>query len=217
MDRRNFLLGLGILGALGPRVANSVVKNSLPPEGAGLFYQLIFGDSVIGSQRIKIRSHDDKDHVIVDHEVDMEVRVLFTVAYSLKHRSTEVWNGYNLISIDSETKENNQNHVIKGNATHGDFVLHNENGALDVRGNVVTLDSFWLASAMSTPKLINTRNGDIAIPKSKSLGNGRWHLKADFPHGPIEATMKFNGDFLEQAEIDSAGHIVKIKRMNHSN
>ena len=215
MDRRNFLLGVGVLGALGPHMANAVVKNSLPPEGVRLAYRLIFGDSEIGTQEIRIRSHDENNHVVVEHKIDMEVRVLFTVAYSLKHRSTEVWNGFNLMSINSRTKENNQSHIVKGKkSSHGDFILQNKSGALEVKGNMITLDSFWLASAMSAPKLINTRNGDIAIPKTKSLGNDRWHLKAKFPHGPIEATMQYDGNFLVWAEVDSAGHTVKIERIH---
>lgn len=214
MERRDFLVGLGVLGAFGTRMANAVVKDKLPPEGVQLIYRLSFGDSEIGTQKVTIRSHDKEDHVIVEHEIDLEVRILFVVAYSLTHRSTEIWHGFDLKSVNSDTNENGQRHIVEGEASQQGFKLRNENGLLIVSGNVVTLDSFWLASTMSAPKIINTRNGDIATPEIKSLGKELWHLKAKFPHGSVEATMRFDGDFLKHAEVDSDGHTVKIERIS---
>lgn len=50
-------------------------------------------------------------------------------------------------------------------------------------------------------------------PIVKQLGEDRWHLKAVFPHGQSEATMRFSGDFLAEAEVDSDGHTVRIERI----
>jgi hypothetical protein len=48
----------------------------------------------------------------------------------------------------------------------------------------------------------------------KDLGNGRWHLKANFDHGVIEATVRFDGNFLVEAEVDSDGHTVRMERID---
>ena len=77
----------------------------------------------------------------------------------------------------------------------------------------MTTDSFWLAAAMDAPKIVNIRTGEAVSPTVKELGNGRWQLKAAFDHGPIEATVRFDGDFLAEATIDNGGHTIKMERI----
>ena len=59
---------------------------------------------------------------------------------------------------------------------------------------------------------MNTRTGDVALSQITDLGAGRYHLRADFDHGPVEANLQFEGEFLLDAEIDSDGHVVGFKR-----
>jgi hypothetical protein len=215
MLRREFVAGIGVLSVFGSRMTRAAVKDPLPQEGVEFIYRVLFGGNEIGTQKVSIRQHDTAGHVVVEHQIKLEVRILFAVAYALEHRSTEVWEGFTLKSVHSETIENTEQTVVEGEATEAGFRIRNAHQSERVvQEGVVTSDSFWLAAAMKSPKVINTRTGDTASPDLKDLGNGRWHLKANFDHGPIEATMRFDGDFLVEANVDSDGHTVRMERID---
>ena len=213
MQRRDFLTGMGLLAALGPRAVSAVVNDVLPAEGVVLNYRVLFNGGDIGYQRIRIRKHDVAGHVVVEHDTKLEVRILFAVAYSLEHRSTEVWEGFTLKSVRSETVENNQRTLVEGRATDEGFHLNNQENEWLTPGGLVTSDSFWVAAALEAASVVNTRTGDTAVPVLKKIGDDRWHLSAVFPHSPIEATLEFDGGFLRQAEIDADGHRVRLVRL----
>lgn len=214
MLRRKFVAGIGFFSVFGPQMTRAAVKDPLPPEGVEFIYRVLFGGSEIGTQTVSIRQHDTAGHVVVEHQIKLEVRILFAVAYALEHRSTEVWEGFTLKSVHSETIENTERTVVKGEATEAGFRIRNAQSEWVVQEGAVTSDSFWLAAAMKSPTVINTRTGETASPDLKDLGNGRWHLKANFDHGPIEATMRFDGDFLVEADVDSDGHTVRMERID---
>ena len=213
MQRRKFLTGMGLLAAFGARTVSAVVKDVLPPEGVVLNYKVLFNGSDIGHQRIHIREHDVAGHVVVEHDTKLEVRILFSVAYSLEHRSTEVWEGFTLKSVNSETVENDRRTLVEGHATDKGFHLDNQKTQWLTPGDLVTADSFWIAAALEAASVVNTRNGDTAMPVLKKLGEERWHLSASFAHGSVDATLEFDRGFLREAEVDSDGHLVRLVRV----
>lgn len=213
MQRRGFIAGIGLLTAFGPRLGNAVVKDPLPPAGVEFDYNVFFGDKQIGTQKLRIRDHDLAGHVVIDHEAKMQVRLLFAVAYSLEHRSTEIWDGFELKSIHSDTTENGERTLVIGEATEKGFVIRNGEQHWLAPAGVVTSDSFWIATAMNACNVVNARTGDYARPDVRDLGDGRWHLKGAFEHGSVEATLRFAGNFLAEAEVDSDGHTVRLVRV----
>ena len=213
MQRRDFLTGMGLLAALGPRAVSAVVNDVLPPEGVVLNYRVLFNGSDIGYQRIRIREHDEAGHAVVEHDTKLEVRILFAVAYSLEHRSIEVWEGFTLKSVESETVENDQRTLVEGRATDKGFYLNNQTSQWLTPGELVTADSFWIAAALEAASVVNTRTGDTAKPVLKKIGDDRWHLSAAFAHGAVDATLEFDNGFLREAEVDSDGHLVRLVRI----
>lgn len=203
---------MGLLAAFGPRAVSAVVDDVLPPEGVVLKYRVLFNGSEIGHQQIRIREHDLDGHVIVEHDAKFEVRILFAVAYSLEHRSTEVWEGFTLKSVESETIENDQRTLVKGRATEKGFHINNRNSEWLTHGNLVTADSFWIATALEAASVVDTRTGDAAVPVVEKVGEDRWHLSAAFAHGTVDAKLEFDGGFLREAEVDSGGHRVHLVR-----
>ena len=212
MHRRDFLGGIGLLALFGPSV-RAAVTDPLPPEGVEITYRALFGSSEIGWHKIRIREHDDRGHVEIEHESKLKVRILFAVAYSLDHRSTEVWEGFQLKSVRSETIESNERSVVEGDTSGQSFIIHNKTGKHEVPIHVATTDSFWVAAALKEPTVVNARTGETATPNVEKLPDGRWHLKADFEHGTVDAKLRFDGDFLDEAEVDSDGHLVRLVRV----
>jgi len=213
MQRREFMAGTAFLAVFGAQAARAVVRDPLPPQGVEFTYRILFRDAEIGQQKVRIRKHDLAGHVVIEHETQMQVRILFSVAYALDHRSTEVWDGFRLKSIRSETVENKERIVLNGEATEGGFRIRNADQEWLAPTGVVTSDSFWVAAAVDACRVVNARTGDTAAPAVTDLGNGRWHLRADFDHGPVEAKLRFDGDFLAEAEVDSDGHTVRLVRL----
>lgn len=213
MLRREFMAGLGIFAVLGPRKINAAVRDPLPAEGVELVYKVLYGENEIGTQKVKIREHDEAGHVVIEHEMAVEVRIFFARAYALEHRSTEIWEGFKLKSLRSETVENDERYFVEGSLSDAGFRVKNFDKTWHVPEDAVSSDSFWLAAALDAPRVINTRTGDTASPIVNQLDAERWHIKADFDHGPIEATVRFDGDFLAEAVIDSDGHTVTLQRI----
>ena len=213
MLRREFIAGLGVLAVSGPQATQAAVRDPLPAEGVGFTYRVLFSGSEIGTQTVSIREHDKAGHVVVEHKTKLKVRILFAVVYALDHHSTEVWEGFTLKSMRATTVENGEKSEVEGDASADGFQIRSADKKWVAPPTVVTSDSFWIATAMDSPSIVNTQTGDTAAPKVQDLGNGRWHLRADFAHGPVEATVRFDGEFLAEAEVDSDGHKVRLERL----
>lgn len=215
IKRRDFLLSLGALGLAGPYAAMGKLKGEIPHEGVELDYRVLFGGNEIGHQTISVSHHDQPGKIAVNYKIDLEVRILFAVAYSLEHDSTEVWDHHRkLHAIKSRTVENGKTSLVHGGLEQGGFHVKGNNGVHKGPGDMITSDSFWLAAALDSHSVMNTRTGDIAKPKVKKLKEGHYHLKAEFAHGPIEANLHYKDDFLLEAEIDSDGHVIRFERIN---
>lgn len=214
MNRRRVLAGMGLAAIVSPAFGMQTVRDQMPDEGFKLKYKVSLGDSHIGHQEVVISKHTADDHLIIEHLVDVEVRMLFAVVYSMNHQSTEVWTvDKRLVSVESKTIENGKLAEVAG--VHKEDGLHilgefGEYAGLDA---AVTTDSFWIASALEAPAIINTRTGELAKPKISKHADGTHQMNIDFPHGSVVARLSFDGDFLQRAEIDSDGHIVKFERI----
>ena len=181
MKRRDFVMGLGLLGMMGPSMSMTSIKEKLPSEGFNLKYQVFYGGNEIGSQTVAITEHTEGDHLVIEHSIELEVRILFAVAYSLEHKSREIWStDRRLISVEAETIENGDKALVKG--LHKEDGFHISGGYGDHTGlnSLVTSDSFWVASAMDAPMIMNVRTGDLAKPHISAIGKEKFHLKADF-------------------------------------
>ena len=213
MKRRNFAAGMAVLAAFGPRALQAAVRDPLPAEGVELTYKVFYGKQDIGQQTVSIRQHDEAGHVVVAYRTKLKVKILFTTAYELDHNSTEVWNGFILKSLRAKTVEDGEHFEVEGEATDDGFRVRQGLSDWTAPNDTVTSDSFWIAAALSAPNVINARSGQSSALEVTDLGNGRWHLVAEFDDGPIRATLRFDGDFLAEAEVDSEGHLVNFQRV----
>ena len=213
MKRRSFTAGMAVLAAFGPRVLQAAVRDPLPEEGVELTYKVFYGKQDIGEQKVSIKQHDEAGHVVVAYRTKLKVRILFTTAYELDHNSTEVWDGFTLKSLRSKTVEDGENFEVEGQATNDGFRVRQGLSDWTAPTDTVTSDSFWVAAALSAPNVINARSGQSSALQVTDLGNGRWRLVAEFDDGPIKATLRFDGDFLAEADVDSDGHVVNFQRV----
>ena len=214
MKRRDFILGLGLMGLAGPALNMTSIKEKLPAEGFKLDYRVFYGGNEIGMQSVAITEHIEGDHLVIEHDINLQVKILFAVAYSLEHKSREIWStDKRLISVEAETIENGDKALVKGMHKDDGFHINGNYGEHTGLNSLVTSDSFWIASAMQAPMIMNVRTGDLAKPDITPINENSFHLKADFEHGAVDAKLEYEEDFLKHAEIDSDGHIVKFERV----
>ena len=204
---------MAVLAAFGPRVLQAAVRDPLPAEGVELTYKVSYGEQEIGEQKVSIRQHDEAGHVVVAYSTKLKVRILFTTAYELNHNSTEVWDGFTLKSLRSKTIEDGEQFEVQGEATSEGFRVRQGLSDWTAPDDSVTTDSFWVAAALTAPNVINARSGQSSALQVTDLGNGRWRLVAEFDDGPIKATLRFDGDFLAEADVNSEGHVVNFQRV----
>lgn len=212
VTRRDLLVGLGLYGLISSAKGGMKSVNAeFPSDGLELKYRVFYGGNEIGYQKISVKKH--ADDVVIEHETKLEVRVLFAIAYSLDHISTEVWApNHQLVSINSTTIENGEKTEVLGRQRGNGLHIQGGYGEHAELNSIVTTDSFWFASALQNPMIINTRTGDVAEAKVSRIEENRFHVKADFAHGSVEAKLRFDNNFLVDAEIDSDGHIVRFMR-----
>lgn len=212
LHRREVLAGFGAAAILMPEMGSTAVRSPLPTEGVRLSYSVFYGESRIGQHDVLIREHDEADHVVIQHALSAEVRVFFAVAYSLEHRSTEIWRGSELRSIRSETVENDERFLTEAEPIDEGMFLRSERHEVIVPHGAVSSDSFWLAASLKAPAIVNVRSGEVAIPTIRKRNDGRFEFSAKFPHGSIEAELLFDGEFLREARTESGGHEVVFRR-----
>ena len=215
MERREFLLGLAALGILGSNSAGAKIRGEFPEEGVHIDYRVLFGGNEIGKQTISFNHHATPGFIEVKYQINLEVRMLFAVAYRFEHSSTEIWDqNRKLHAIDSTSNENGKTTEVKGKLKDDVFHVKGEDGHTKGPGNLITSDSFWLAAALDSHHVMNTRTGDMAQPQVKKLSQDRYHLKAEFNHSKIDAKLHFKDEILYEAEIDSDGHSIRFERIS---
>jgi hypothetical protein len=118
------------------------------------------------------------------------------------------------MSIDSRTVENGKETKAIGRRRRADdFEITGEYGKHAGLDSLVTTDSFWMASALDMPSIINIRTGEIAATKVMRLSDSQYQVRADFAHGSVKATLRLEKNILAMAEVDSGGHIVSFKHV----
>ena len=212
MNRRSFVLGTtsSLLLASASGAETFSLKNLVPNEKVMFRYRIFFGGHVVGHHNVMVhqRAHD---LVEIEHNVAMEIRLMLITAYKLEMKSREVWKGLDrkrLQRLKSGSVEDGERRVIDGRAVGGGFSLRSGTSVRILPGDVATEQSFWFSGILQRPHLIDTQSGKLLRPIVRKLPNGHWYME----YGKVKAKLRFNGDFLAEAEVDHDGHVAKIVR-----
>ncbi len=211
MNRRDFILAAATSALLLPATSRSAVSHKDLSAGDTLQfdYRILFGDSDIGHHRVSI-TKDPSGLISVEHERRMEIRLLFVRVYAFQQRSRELWDGQSLKRLDADGEENGKGFVVQGREVEGEgFAVSGPQGDLLGPQDLATTESFWVSSTLNKPHLLDTVKGKVVKPRVERLDDGRWHLE----HGDIQADIRFDGDFMSDADVDNDGHSVRFVRV----
>ena len=123
LHRREFLLaGLSGITMLAASRSGAVsLAHDLPDAGRVIEYDIVWHNKPIGRHSIKILHGEPQ--VQIEHDVEIEVSVLFVTALSMTHKSNELWENGHLIGLNADTVKNDQKTALSGKQTGNKFVL----------------------------------------------------------------------------------------------
>ena len=101
------------------------------PKNGEVKFDVIRKNKVIGSHEITFT--ENNDILLVETNIDIEVKVLFISAYKFSHQSTETWINGNFTKIVAHTDfEDEREYFIKGQDNNDSFLASGMDGELEL-------------------------------------------------------------------------------------
>ena len=151
---RSLSVCLLLLTALGAGSGASA-KNSV--DSRAWKFNVLLDGKPIGHHHFELTR--DGDRQVVSSEASFNVKFLFVTAFRYRHRTTEVWDGDCLSSIDAETDSNGTKLKVRGAAGESGFELSSA-GDAEKLPNCVKTFAYWNPSVLRAPRLLNSQTGD---------------------------------------------------------
>ncbi len=179
----------------------------LPPQGAVFKYDIFYKGDKVGEHQLK--AIPDGDLIRLDHSRAIDVKVMFVSAFTERHQSTEWWTKTPLLNkLNAKTQVNGKEVDMAGQVAGNGLVFKVGDQQEMVPFDVVTLDSYWVASAPRHPVVIDVSQGKILKTTSKTLPDGSIELNGD----DFQGKFTYEGDFLVVGELTRNGNTVVYKK-----
>ena len=129
-----------------------------PPESPAAFVinHETYGD--IGTHVLTFRC--DGGDLVVETDVDVEVKVLFVTAYQRKAHYREVWRGDRLIDYEARTNDDGDQFVTTARIDGGEMVVDGVDKGVRVPLDTVSSHP-WNVDAVDRPLIFGQRDGRI--------------------------------------------------------
>tara|TARA_Y100000590_G_C15718277_1_gene1012648 strand:- start:63 stop:743 length:681 start_codon:yes stop_codon:yes gene_type:complete len=152
----SFLLSLAIAEAF-----------PIPKDNKAIF-DIIRKNKVIGTYEINFSEKDD--FLIVETNIDIEVKIVFVVAYKFFHQSKEIWKDGKFLKVEAYTDfEDEREYFIDGEIKEDFFMASGMDGDLKLDKNLLP-SNYWNIDVMQQTKIFDTQKGIQRELKVKKLG-----------------------------------------------
>lgn len=147
-----------------------------------LRFRAMWQGSSIGEHRIAFRV--DGDRLIVDTHINLTARVLFFTVFRLKHDAQEIWQSGRLVSVTSETEQDDAYMQVFGATAEGGFRIVGQDGPFLANAALLTSNSLWDSRVVRETKLIDVQHGGEVGLVARPLGREQ----VATPQGSITAS-----------------------------
>jgi hypothetical protein len=138
------------------------------PKNGEVKFDVIRKNKVIGSHEIRFTENDDV--LIVETNIDIEVKVLFVSAYEFAHQSTETWISGNFTKITAHSDfEDEREYFIKGQDNNDSFLASGMDGKLELNKNILP-SNFWNIDVLKQKEIFDTQKGVARTIEVEELG-----------------------------------------------
>ena len=138
------------------------------PINGEIKFDVIRKNKVIGSHEIKFTKNNGS--LLVETNIDIEVKVLFVTAYKFNHQSTETWINGNFTKIVGHSDfEDEREYFIKGQDNNDSFLASGMDGKLELDKNILP-SNFWNIDVLKQKEIFDTQKGVSRTIDVKNLG-----------------------------------------------
>ena len=139
------------------------------PKNNKVKFDIIRKNKIIGNHEIIFSKN--KDEIIVETNINMEVKVLFIQAYKFLHESKEVWKDKNFVTFNGHTDfEDEREYFIEGYEDKNNFYATGMDGKLKLDKNIIP-SNFWNIEVLKQNEIFDIQKGIVRKIEVKNLGN----------------------------------------------
>lgn len=171
--------------------------------------------SEIGTHSVAINT--DGANTQVEVNTDIEVKVLFVTAYQFKHKSKEVWNAGQLVSLNSTTNDDGTDKALNVKAENGKITADSTVQGQERRqhADATTLPaSLWNPATVKQAALLNTLDG--VLMKIQVEDKGMEDVTAS---GSSVSARRYSltGELTRDLWFDAKGRLVRVQFPDKTN
>ena len=138
------------------------------PKNGEVKFDVIRKNKVIGSHKITFAENNGV--LLVETNIDIEVKVLFISAYTFSHQSTETWINGNFTKIVAHSDfEDEREYFIKGQDNNDSFLASGMDGKLELDKNILP-SNFWNIDVLKQKEIFDTQKGVVRTIEVEDLG-----------------------------------------------
>ena len=138
------------------------------PKNGEVKFDVMRKNKVIGSHEITFAENNGV--LLVETNIDIEVKVLFISAYTFSHQSTETWINGNFTKIVAHSDfEDEREYFIKGQDNNDSFLASGMDGKLELDKNILP-SNFWNIDVLKQKEIFDTQKGVVRTIDVEDLG-----------------------------------------------
>ena len=138
------------------------------PKNGEVKFDVIRKNKVIGSHEITFAENNDV--LLVETNIEIEVKVLFISAYTFAHQSTETWINGDFTKIVAHSDfEDEREYFIKGQDNNDSFLASGMDGKLELDKNILP-SNFWNIDVLKQKEIFDTQKGVVRTIDVEDLG-----------------------------------------------
>jgi len=153
---RRPLLGAGLIAVVVATAAAPLVA-ALPPARQ-IAFAILSDDDVIGQHSIAFE-HRGSD-LLVDIDIDIEVRFAFFTLFRYQHENLEVWRDGQLVSLDTRTDDDGTLYAVTARATPAGLQVEGADGTFLAPREIIPT-SYWNPATVEQTRLLDTQRGGL--------------------------------------------------------
>ena len=138
------------------------------PKNNKATYDIWRKNKIIGTHEILFSENDDI--LIVETNIDIEVKIFFVTVYTFFHQAKEIWRNRQFIKIEGYSDfEDEREYFIKGEVKDGFLFASGMDGDLKLDNNLIP-SNFWNIDVMYQNKIFDTQKGIVRKLDVKEAG-----------------------------------------------
>ena len=119
---------------------------------------------------MKFYFYENNGDLIIETNIEVEVKILFVTAYTFSHQSKEIWRDGNFIKINGYSDfEDDREYFIQGEVKDDFLYASGMDGKLELDKNILP-SNFWNIDVLKQKEIFDTQKGVVRTIDVENLG-----------------------------------------------